>query len=248
MVALVVVMAFLRFSGHFDERAVEENNEALILLESGDADTAAMQLEEALKKTSDKDLKVTLLKNLAYAYWDQYRDDLALQTFKRARDLTEKGEFDYYFISGEIYLIEGNYEEALASYNKALEINDGDFQIHNALFNFYIEETEYIDYGKALEHAKKANNYSDGVSKQIAFKNLGIAYYFEGNYEESLKIFLTMDLEKEPEWNIWIGWSYVMMNDEESAMRYFQKAKDLGEDIGMEAEEYLMSSEQDSKE
>jgi len=204
--------------------AVDTNNRSLSAFESGNSDQAISQLQIASKYAVKNDTKINTLKNLAYAYSSESKNELALSTFKEALALTSNGSFDYYLISGEVALLEGKPNEAQLAYNKAYEINPNEFQINNALAMFYLDfesvAPQYIDYKKALIYAQKAYD----LNKLESFKqNLAIAYYYNENYTQTISLLSTSNFTNHPYAALWLGLAYAQKDDTVNAKFYFQK-------------------------
>jgi len=220
------------------------NNDAAISdLNSGNSSQAISHLQQASEGAITNDTKINTLKNLAYAYSTEGKNDLSLKTFKEALALASNDSFDYYLISGEIGLLERKPDLALSNYNKAYQINPNNFQINNALNLFYIDLDEsaksYANYPKALGYAQKAYEVSEASVKNIAKQNLAISYLFNKKYEQAITLFLSADLAKEPYANYWLGVTYVAKGDSANAKIYLKKAKDAGIKLEPELSEYL---------
>ncbi|MCK5343059.1 MAG: tetratricopeptide repeat protein, partial [Candidatus Heimdallarchaeota archaeon] len=192
------------------------------------------------------DTKLNTLKNLGYIHSSEGQNEQALQSFKEALTYASEGSFDYFMVSGEIAMIEGKPNAALLSYNKAYDLRPNDFQINNALNLFYLDLSEvapyYSDYVKSLQYAQKAHDVSEDLVKNTARQNLGIAHFFNENYDQAISYFSYTDLNKEPYMAYWLGWAYTAKEDKTNAKFYFQKAVDAGIEIEQEAYDYLYSN------
>ncbi|MBU2524768.1 tetratricopeptide repeat protein [Patescibacteria group bacterium] len=245
IVGIIVILIIVGFGiyGSLDEDSITQNNEGLTSFESGDSQTAINQLQQASKDAVTSDTKLNTLKNLGYVHSSEGQSEQALQSFREALTYASKGSFDYFLVSGEIALLEGKPNAAQISYNKAYELRPSDFQINNALNLFYLDLSEvapyYSDYGKALQYAQKAYDVSDDLVKNTARQNLGIAHFFNENYDQAISYFSYTDLNKEPYIAYWLGWAYVAKGDGANAKLYFQKALNAGIELEPEAYEYL---------
>jgi len=247
IVTILVILAIVGFGiwGSLDEDSITTNNEGLSSFESGDSQTAINQLQQASQDAVTSDTKLNTLKNLGYVYSSEGQYEQALQSFREALTNTSEGSFDYYLVSGEIALLEGKPNAAQISYNKAYELRPNDFQINNALNLFYLDLSEvapyYSDYTKALKHGQKAYDVSDDLVKNTARQNLGIAHFFNENYDQAISLFSYTDVNKEPYMAYWLGWAYAAKGDVSNAKFYFQKAADAGIEMEQEAYDYLYS-------
>ena len=248
LVGVIIVGFFLKFGLgaiiQSDNNSAEKNNEGLANFGSGNSDQAISDLKKASEDAIGGDTKINTLKNLAYVYSSEGKNTLALQTFKEALPLAESNSFNYYLISGEVALLEGNPELALSSYNKAYNIAPDDFQINNALNLFYLDIEEiaptYVNYPKALVYAKKAHDNVDDLDlKKIAKENLAIAYFFNEQYDEALSLFLSINSTNKPYIDYWIGLVYLVKEDDYNAKIYLRKAKDGGVELEPELYNYL---------
>ncbi len=244
LISLIIPIFGGRILGIVNNKSVNQGDQALEKLNEGDSEEAIQEIDKALKITVDKDNKVILLVNKAYAYIYEGNNEMALNSLKEALALTKEGESDYYLISGEIAILENNAGIALENLNKAHELKPDDFQINSSLFNFYIDENmNSVDVAKALEYAKKADEVAEVINKDVAKENLAVAYYHNYMTDEALEIFLSFDLNKKPYTASWIAYSYLDKEDEQNAKVYFQKAKDLGIELNPEIEAFLSGTE-----
>ncbi len=104
---------------------------------------------------------------------------------------------DVYFKIGGNFQKNGNIENALINYKKALEISkkvvgsgNEKAKLHaNISVIYYLKE----NYTKAIEHSKIAANYQQLLgNKEIEagiLNNLGSIYYMQGNYKKALVVF-----------------------------------------------------------
>jgi len=99
--------------------------------------------------------------------------------------ITEKDtkNSQYHYQLGISYLNDNNIQPAFTELQKALELNPGDKEIHNALGVIYLTNLE--DYAKAIEHFQKAlaidKNYSEAAT------NLGNAYANMKKFEQAME-------------------------------------------------------------
>jgi tetratricopeptide (TPR) repeat protein len=249
VIAVVFVggLIFLKFGlgaiNSIDSTAVDTNNKGLSAYDSGNSDQAISQFQQASQDAVTNDTKVNTLKNLAYVYSSESKNDLALSTFEEALALTSNGSFDYYLISGEIALLEGKPNGAQIAYNKAYQLEPNEFQINNALALFYLDLEEmapqYTDYKKALTHAQKAYDLS---KLEIAKQNLAIAYYFNENYNQTISLLSTSNFTSHPYAAYWLGLAYAQKEDPVNAKLYFRKAIAGGAVVPQEIYDYIANN------
>jgi tetratricopeptide (TPR) repeat protein len=229
-----------------DDTSITTNNNALSSANSGNNTLAIEQLKDASNSAVKNDTKLNTLKNLAYVYSSELKNDLALNSFREALSLAKPASFDYYLISGEIAFLENKPNSAKINYYKALEIKPNDYQINGSLAAFYLgfEESliDYRDYPKALVFAKKANESATPDVKNITLENLGVAYFFNENYSQAITTFKEIT-SNNPVIDLWLGLSYAAKDDPINAKPLLRKAIASGEvEIPQEVYDYLDSN------
>ncbi|MFZ2038621.1 MAG: hypothetical protein WAV11_01640 [Minisyncoccia bacterium] len=235
---------FLKFGlgaiNSIDNSAVETNNKALDAYNSGDSDQAIAQFRQASQDAVTNTNKINSLKNLAYAYSTEGKDDLALSTFQEALALASTDSVDYFLISGEIAELENKPNAALIAYNKAYVKDPSDFQVNNSLSLFFLDlydvHPQYSDYAKALSYAQKANQaQNDNISK----KNLALAYYFNENYTQTISLLRSVNISNEPSYAYYLGLAYAQTNDTFNAKLYLRQAIAGGMTVSKEVNDYI---------
>ena len=198
IIVTVIILAAvigLRVYNSLDEKSTTKNNDGLASLESGDIETGIRQLQEASQDAFTDEAKLATLINLGYAYSSEGQYDQALESFKEALTHTSEDSFDYYLVSGEIALIEGNPDLAEITYEKAYQLKPNDYQINGALGWFYLDldefAPEHTDYKKALPYMEKAYDVADDeFSRNAAKQNLAVAHFFNDNYGQVIDCLL----------------------------------------------------------
>lgn len=244
IITILVILGFIGFGIYnaLDEEAITANNDALTNFESGNSQQAAQQLDEASKNAISNETKINTLKNLGYVHSTEGNNDQALTAFIEALGYTTQDTFDYYLVSGEIALLEGKPNAANISFYKAYGINPEDYQINNSLALFHIDvediAPQYVDYPKAVTFAQKAYSLNSG---EIARQNLGIAYYFNENYDQAISTLSQTNIDQHPYIALWLGLSYAGKKDIVNAKLYIQKATDAGVEVPPEVREVVNS-------
>ncbi len=243
---VVLIMIGVGIYNSLDKESVTKNNDAMTSFNSGDTKGAINQFQQATQNAVTNDTKMDTLINLGYVYSTELQYEKAQQSFKEALGYAKVGSFKYFLISGEIALLSGNPNSAQINYNKAYELNSNDFQINNALAVFYLDleevATDYVDYPRALQYAKKAYELSEINFKNIAKQNLAIAYYFNENYDQTISLLSQYDFNKFPYAALWLGLAYVNKEDHINAKIYLQKAVNGGAEVPQEINDYLNSN------
>lgn len=242
---VLLIGGFLAFKiyNSLDSDVIDTNNQALKNFNEGDSQQAITQFQEASQGAITDSAKINTLKNLAYVYSTEGQNDLALNSFKEALAIATPESFDYYLISGEINLLEKKPNAALANYNTAYKMEPDDFQINNALALFYLDMEEISpqssDYAKALIYAQKAYDLN---KSEISKQNLAIANYFNDNFDKTILLLSSSDLNKNPYAAYWIGLAYVKKEDMDNAKIYLKKAMDGGAEVPQEIKDFINSN------
>ena len=224
------------------------------LLKFEDTDSALFYVKKALSIANKiKDDKFIMKANneLGIIYW--YKGD-----YKNAQNLlTEAFNAGVKFndtlvlISarynlGNINVTQGNYEAALANFNKVLNyIGSKDSirmaQTYNAFGNIYLYQSDYV---KALEHYSSAANiyekYPSSKDLALSYNNMGIIYYYQEQYEKALTLY-QKSLEIKESIGDKKGMSdcynniaiiYDDLNKSENAYKFYNKAIVLLKELG----------------
>lgn len=241
-IQIIFVLALVGYGiySNLDKSSIDTNNTAITAYDTGNTQQAISQFQQASNDAVTNDTKISTLKNLAYVYSSENKDDLALSTFKQALALTSPGSFDYYLISGEVDDYESNADAAKIDFEKAYKINPNDFQINNALALFDLDldskHPKLQDYKMALVYAQKASGLS---SLEIAKQNLGLAYFFNDNYTQAISILSNITLDKNTYTAYWLGLSYAGNDDTINAKLYLQTAINNGVKVPQNVKDYI---------
>lgn len=244
IIAAVVGLAVIGFAIYnvVGNVSVQKNDEALDLLDkSGDYQSAINKFQEAANNAQTNDDKITIGKNLGYAYWMDNKLEESKKAFSDTLPLTEKDSFDYYLISAEIALLNNDATTAEKDYYLAYEKQPNDFQINSSLGVFYMgidtATQDLIDYNKALKFNEKS--YEVNKEAEISKENLANNYFFLERYQDAINLYMQTTLDSKPFNNYMIGLSYYGLGDNANAKKYLQIAKDKGFEFEPEAETIL---------
>lgn len=228
-ITIIGVFIFYKIQNAADSTAIDKNNNALSSFDSGNNSQAISQLQEASNNASSNETKLTTLKNLAYVQVTDSKNEEALSSFQEALKLTSQNSFNYYLISAEIALLQTNPNSAYVNFNKALVIEPDDFQLNNSLAIFYLNldgsSADYENYPKALAHALKANSATSSPNTLII---LGVAYFWNENYDQSISTLSQVNITQHPEAGFWLSYDYIAKGDGAKARSYFHQAKNAG--------------------
>jgi len=184
--------------------------------------------------------------------WREYNIDTAEVYLAKAESLIpqiddQKTVARFHHLKGNIYSDNGQYSDAVESYNYSLmireEINDtmGIFDSHNNIARAYFFMDEYEKALNSFQFCYNwAKNYLDTVNYSIAVGNLGVVYNYMNDNENAIKYMLesatldealkdTVGLAKN--YNN-IGIAYESLNLFEQAEYYFEKSIELRQQAG----------------
>jgi tetratricopeptide (TPR) repeat protein len=167
-----------------------------------------------------------LLCKKGYALLKLFKKDLAIGYFKMA---LEKDENNYkaLFGLGEAYYFMDDKDNSIKYFEKVLELNPKDVEVLEYLgYNYYdIEE-----YHKAINYFKKALELKPDDINLIL--KIADSYFELKKYEDALKYFkkalqLNPDVFRLEEIFEFIGRIYIYLGEDEKAMEYFEKLKEI---------------------
>lgn len=243
---IIVVVNVVRsyFGDGVSDEVLINTNKAAEFMSQGQFTEAAQLYNKAASSTRFDEDKTTLYMNAAYAYLDDNSNDDAIRSFELAQKYAGNGTAQYDLIAGEISLLQGNAEEALAHLDSAYTKNPQDYQINNTFGVFYLgldDVTEsYKDPAKALTHLKIA--YEADNTVMTVKGNLGFAYSMMGDYDKAIEFFLDAQSMGARGLDVWIGLMYVNKGDLEVARSYLEKAQEKGFISAEDVENYLSDS------
>jgi len=131
---------------------------------------------------------------------------------------------EYFFMRGNEYYRQGNYDSAIAEYNKALQLNPNDASAYN---NLGLAYESLGQYQKAIEYLQKSLQLDPNDA--LAYYNLGVAYGGLGQYQNAIEYF-QKSLQLNPnnvEAYTNLGAAYVDLGQYQQAIEYCQKAIQL---------------------
>jgi TPR repeat protein len=205
------------------ENSMAQNMLGLIASDKKDYKTAFGWYTKAVE-TNEKN--IAALYNLGNCY---QRGEGVIRDIGKAKEYYTKaaefGNSDSQNKLGDMAYSKKNYREAERLYKKAIETNEKNA---NALFKlgycYYISKDE--------KTAKKYLLKAIELGRTDAAPFLGVIYFNEENYAESLGYFREGARNNDPRSVFMLGYCYRygmgVSSNEEKAVNYFQQAKDLG--------------------
>ncbi|MEW6571050.1 MAG: tetratricopeptide repeat protein [Nitrospirota bacterium] len=112
---------------------------------------------------------------------------LSVLLYACASTLSEerRQEASAHYQLGVSYLNDNNIQPAFVEFQKALDMNPHDTNVHNAIGVIYLEKLE--DYPMAINHFKEALRIDQNFSE--ASNNLGNAYAKTGEYDKAIEFY-----------------------------------------------------------
>ncbi len=229
-----------------DQQAVTTSNSAVDTFNSNDSQSgtqsAIQQFQTALSNATDNSTKLTILKNLAFAYDANNDTTDELSTWQQALQYAPKESSDYYLVSGEIAELQNEPGTASEDLNQANTINPNDYQISNTLGLFYLDLssswTAYDSNPKALQYLQESYNLEND---DVSTVNLAVAEYYNNDYQQSISLLTPLNIAAHPAVPFWIGRDYAAENDVTDAKIWFQKGIAAGAQVPQDVTEYMNS-------
>ncbi|WP_048815496.1 tetratricopeptide repeat protein [Methanosalsum zhilinae] len=142
----------------------------------------------------------------------------------------QDNEFWYYFEQGNMYLQNGQYQDAINKYNEAISIDSTE---HPEVWAY--RGSAYYALGM---YSEAALNYEKGLElgyedletrKYHAYSVYGTALFGTGSYEDAINLFENVLIEDPDDPSIWsyLGYSLHEIGNYEDAIRSLEKAIDL---------------------
>lgn len=91
------------------------------------------------------------------------------------------GQSEYYFLQGDNYAFQGDYEQAISEYNKAISLNPNYVDAYN---NRGLAYAEQGNYAQAISDLNKAISLDPNYAN--AYNNRGYTYTKQGNYAQAI--------------------------------------------------------------
>ncbi len=183
---------------------------------AGDGETAAEAAQQAIA-TDPAEIRAQVL--LGQALLEQGRKEEGLDQLRRAVEM-DGGVISAGYALGTAYLRMGQLDEATVLFKRVLEFAPGHISAMNNLANSYLYSGRYLEavplYRRAL----------DLQPDEVAATNLGTAYYYLDQMEESLAAYLEAE-KLEPGYPTTqnnIGDVYAKLDNEDAAREWYLKA------------------------
>lgn len=153
---------------------------------------------------------------MAVAEYKSGKLDDALNTYTAIVQADEKNS-DAFYLRGKVNLDLGNKEDAMADYDKAIELDKDDSKLYINIYNDFV--------GKEME-AEAKSYISKGiatVSKPSSYE-LGIFNYYMGDYTQARNYFEeSSETKKTEEGIVYLGKTYEALNDAGYAMALYEE-------------------------
>lgn len=200
------------------EQALKEDDEG------GKQNLLSKSIEQLEKGVSILNTYSDAFYHLGLAYKEKKDFPNAVKNFEAAMRNKTWNDADFFIAAGVAYGMNKQYEQSVATLNKALALKPGNAETYNNLGVYYDEwgktDSSIWALNKAIE--------LDGKS-QSAFYNMGNTYAHKGDFNKAIE-FYKKSLELNPD-NVDainnIGNSYASQKDFSNALNYFLKALEM---------------------
>ena len=173
--------------------------------------------------------KVGYLPEQAISEFKQYARNPEIEiTLKKAEGLLLTDELKAALQEGNLLFDQGQYSEAIASYQKILEDYPDAYIISKNIGNSYFQME---DYDKAIENYQKVLDKDS--ANQDAMLLIGNSYFNKGEQETALEWYAKMEFEKisDPDVLFNIGTNYYNLGKYDEALRYYERSVEIKEDF-----------------
>jgi len=230
--AFYLFMLFLIGYGAYAHYAegLEDNETAVILMNSGNLEDAERLFNQALKNMTKDDVetKTTIYENLALLCEYKGESNTSIYYYRKALALTKPGQARHHALKGNISLLRGSLDLAIQHYEKALDINPDELDASNNLGLIYMGEVDedVWDLEKALVYNKQAHRILDDMNMA---NNLALNYYLLEKHDEALPLYQSIILNDPGDANAfyYMGLIYFEKNDLTKAKKHLQEAIEL---------------------
>ena len=170
-------------SGESLKKEKEYRKAGITKMEEGDYEGAVKSFQKALDQSLAVvgDLEIDIRYYKAAAQYKSGDIDGAIETYQALMNYDKKNGNPYY-LRGCIYLKEGDTAKAKKDFDKALELNSGDYELYVSIYENLngIGDTE--EAGKILDKALK-----QGGENAEDYRERGHIYLLKGDYESARK-------------------------------------------------------------
>ena len=217
-------------------------------MEQGNYKEAVDSVQKALDQSKGKirNLELDICMNKAEALYQNGQPEDAIAVCDAVLDYNDKYANAYY-LRGNIYLQEGNVQQALSDYELAAKHADADYEIYIQLYENLSRAGRAEDGVKYLNQAMELKGKGRGY-----LASRGYIYFLQGNYA-SAKDELTQAVaieKKEGEDDkaeLYLAQTYDQLGDQNEAAKYYELyAKDHADDAVVLEELGNMAMEQEN--
>lgn len=187
LLVMVLVLGMSLLTGCKSEESVKKEKEyrkaGIAKMKEGDYEGAVKSFQKALDQSLAVvgDLEIDICYYKAAAQYKSGDTQGAVDTYQALMDYDKKNGSPYY-LRGCIYLKDGNTDKAKKDFDKALELNSGDYELYVSIYENLngIGDTEAA--GKILDKAleQKGEDAED-------YRERGHIYLLKGDYESARK-------------------------------------------------------------
>ena len=220
----------------------EDNNAAIEMLNEGDYEGATSKFKDNLSDANRFE-KVITYTNIGATHRATGKIDLAIDNYKKALELLEETDAEYYSVSGIINILNQNLEEGISDLQKAIELDENNFTANNNLSLIYLGRIDPVlkDLKSALKYTQKAYEVNDKDPSTI--QNIAINYYELGMYSDAEKPFkkLIKLVPSNALSNYLLGMTLNKNGDLNNSKKYLKKAIELAPNLNTEEIQQILN-------
>ncbi|MDR3268472.1 MAG: tetratricopeptide repeat protein [Tannerella sp.] len=157
-------------------------------------------------------------------YYNNKQYNEALDRFERS---AAKGNVEAQKYCGYVHYLQDNYAQAIAAYQKAIELKPDDAEAYYSMGNAYCKQGNYA---QAIAVCQKAIELKPDYAD--AYGSMGTAYYYQGNYAQAIASYQKA-IELKPDFAVAyysMGTAYYYQGNYAQAIAACQKAIELKPD------------------
>jgi tetratricopeptide (TPR) repeat protein len=203
----------------------------------GDSEKALVDFSKAIELDSNS---INAYQARAFTYYRLEEYENALADFNKVIEIDPEDAFSYWR-RGDIYGCTGEYDKALTEYNRVIKMDFPYYVVYNSRGLIYLIQGQYE---KALKDFKKAISKQPSYYQE-AYNNAGYVYLQQGETDLAIKYFNKSIGERDrfvaP--NLNLALLYYENGDQEKAILYLERAKELAPSLQDSIDSVLMSKQ-----
>ncbi len=158
----------------------------------------------------------------ALALYSDNNNAASLETFKKIPEYARTSTA--WLLMGNLLLDEGNKQDAIQMYNRAISVDNNNYKAYYNLGNIYLEDENIYNAINCYKEANRAN-----MTFPYAYYNLGIAYVKSGKLKQAKTAFLrALEYKKDvADFHYNLAYVYKQLNKPKLAETYLNNYNQL---------------------